>query len=80
MWANEVVADFLEWLRAWNADRPAHARVGFYGLDVYSLWDSLRPILSWLQDNAPDSVPAASHSCEGDVVDLLCSSGSRPAA
>jgi erythromycin esterase len=39
MWANEEVAAFLDWLRSWNARRPLDKRVGFYGLDVYSLWD-----------------------------------------
>ncbi len=59
MWANEEVARFLTWLRGWNLSRPEAERVGFYGLDVYSLWDSLREIIGWLQVHAPDSVPAA---------------------
>lgn len=59
MWANVEVAEFLDWLREWNADRAAQARVGFYGLDVYSLWDSLARIIGWLGEHAPDSVPAA---------------------
>ena len=59
MWANEEVAAFLTWLREWNAGRPEPARGGFYGLDVYSLWDSLRRIIGWLEGNAPDAVPAA---------------------
>jgi len=59
MWANEEVADFLGWLHQWNLARPEQARVGFYGLDVYSLWDSLRNIISWLEINAPDAVPTA---------------------
>ena len=59
MWANEEVADFLTWLREWNVDRPPESRVGFYGLDVYSLWDSLRRIIEWLEANAPDAVAAA---------------------
>ncbi len=59
MWANQEVADFLDWLRQWNAARPDEARVGFYGLDVYSLWDSLRRIVRWLERNAPDALPAA---------------------
>ena len=59
MWANEEVASFLDWLRGWNDQRPVHRRVGFYGLDVYSLWDSLREIIGWLAANVPDSVPAA---------------------
>ncbi|GAA2100084.1 hypothetical protein GCM10009841_14480 [Microlunatus panaciterrae] len=59
MWANRDVADFLGWLHEWNLGRPASARVGFYGLDVYSLWDSLREIIEWLEANAPDAVPEA---------------------
>jgi erythromycin esterase-like protein len=59
MWANHEVADFLDWLRRWNRSRPAPARVGFYGLDVYSLWDSLREILAWLDVHAPEAVGSA---------------------
>jgi erythromycin esterase-like protein len=59
MWANSDVADFLDWLHEWNRYRPEHERVGFYGLDVYSLWDSLRAIITWLEANAPDAIPAA---------------------
>src|SRR3954468_25070234 len=42
MWANEEVAVFVDWLRSHN--RRTGADVGFYGLDVYSLWESLRRI------------------------------------
>ena len=59
MWANREVADFLSWLRDWNRTRPAAARIGFYGLDVYSLWDSLRVVMSWLKANEPDALPDA---------------------
>jgi len=59
MWANEEVADFLDWLRAFNSNRSEHQRVGFYGIDVYSLWDSLREIFAWLDQHAPDAVPEA---------------------
>lgn len=59
MWANEEVAEFLSWLRAWNLSRPTSERVGFYGLDVYSLWDSLRVVIDWLTENAPDAVDDA---------------------
>jgi erythromycin esterase-like protein len=38
MWRNADVAEFVEWLRDWNEALPARAaRVGFYGLDLYSL-------------------------------------------
>lgn len=59
MWANHDVAEFLTWLHAHNLGRPDHQRVGFYGLDVYSLWDSLWQIMTWLENNAPNAVPAA---------------------
>ena len=57
MWANEEVVDFTEWLREHNA-RTA-AGVGFHGLDVYSLWESLREILVWLREHDPGRVDAA---------------------
>lgn len=59
MWANEEVAEFLDWLREFNERRPAPRQVGFYGLDVYSLWDSLREIIAWLEQHAPEALPAA---------------------
>lgn len=59
MWANRDVATFLAWLRTWNLDRAPAERVGFYGLDVYSLWDSLHRIIEWLKLNAPDAVHTA---------------------
>ncbi|MFP5366697.1 MAG: erythromycin esterase family protein [Actinomycetes bacterium] len=62
MWANYEVAEFLAWLREWNLARPEQLRAGFYGLDVYSLWDSLREIFSWLEANAPDALPAATRA------------------
>ena len=33
------------------------ARVGFYGLDVYSLWDSLHVLRDYLHTNRPDALP-----------------------
>ncbi|WP_082116163.1 erythromycin esterase family protein [Hymenobacter terrenus] len=44
MWANTEVADFAEWLRGYNSTRPATQKVGFYGLDLYSLRESLQNI------------------------------------
>jgi len=59
MWANADVADFLDWLHEWNEQRPPSARVGFYGLDLYSLWDSLDRIIAWLRVHAPQALPDA---------------------
>lgn len=57
MWANDDVVGFTRWLRDFNADR-SHP-VGFYGLDVYSLWDSLRETLDYLRQHRPDQMDAA---------------------
>ena len=59
MWANEEVAAFTRWLRGHNATLPPSQRVGFYGLDVYSLWDSLRGILGYLREHEPAHVETA---------------------
>jgi erythromycin esterase len=59
MWANEEVAELVEWLRRHNKGRPEEQRVGFYGLDVYSLWDSLREVMRYLERAAPDALPVA---------------------
>ncbi|WP_329104020.1 erythromycin esterase family protein [Micromonospora sp. NBC_01699] len=59
MWANAEVARFCHWLRAWNSDRAEPDRVGFHGLDVYSLWDSMRAIFDYLGEDDPAAVAAA---------------------
>jgi erythromycin esterase-like protein len=59
MWANEEIVRFCRWLRDFNAPRPPEARVGFFGLDVYSLWDSLRAVLDYLHEHEPQYLPTA---------------------
>ncbi|MGK4005228.1 erythromycin esterase family protein [Sorangium sp. So ce1036] len=59
MWANEEVADLAEWLMRYNRDRREEQKVGFYGLDVYSLWDSLYQVMDYLRRIAPEALPAA---------------------
>jgi erythromycin esterase len=63
MWANEEVVDFTRWLRSHNETRPVDGRVGFHGLDVYSLWESLRAVLDYLSERYPDQVQAALEAC-----------------
>lgn len=57
MWANREVAAFIAWLRDHN--RTTGAGVGFYGLDVYSLWDSLHALIGYLREHVPGAVDAA---------------------
>ncbi|HEY8505765.1 MAG TPA: erythromycin esterase family protein, partial [Gemmataceae bacterium] len=59
MWANEEVAELAEWLRRHNDALPPERKVGFYGLDVYSLWDSLYAVMSYLRREHPEALPAA---------------------
>lgn len=59
MWANQDVADFTLWLRDHNQSLDPDDRVGFYGLDVYSLWESLRVTLDYLNTHQPQHVEAA---------------------
>lgn len=59
MWANSAVHDAATWLREHNAGRPPQRRVGFHGLDVYSLHRSMREVVRWLREHDPDHAPAA---------------------
>jgi erythromycin esterase len=55
MWANWEVAALAEWLREYNKNLPADKKVGFYGLDVYSLWDSMREMMGYLEKEDPQA-------------------------
>jgi erythromycin esterase-like protein len=58
MWANEEVVSLVAALRKINDARPPDRRVGFYGLDVYSLWDSLHAVLGYARREAPEALDA----------------------
>jgi erythromycin esterase-like protein len=50
MWRNTDVVEFVEWLRDHNDALPPGApRVGFYGLDLYSLHASMAAVLAYLE-------------------------------
>jgi len=55
MWANWEVAALAEWMKEYNQSLPADKKTGFYGLDVYSLWDSLREMVSYLDKEDPQA-------------------------
>jgi erythromycin esterase-like protein len=59
MWANAEVVALVEWLRQQDGGRPEEEAVGFYGLDVYSLWESLYAVMGYLHRSAPGALPAA---------------------
>jgi erythromycin esterase-like protein len=59
MWANHEMAVFTKWLKSFNASLPATKKVGFYGLDVYSLWESLDSIMAYLRKHDPAALRIA---------------------
>ncbi|HEV7585247.1 MAG TPA: erythromycin esterase family protein [Solirubrobacteraceae bacterium] len=60
MWRNTVVAEFVGWLREFNDSLPAGAtKVGFYGLDLYSLHASMDAVTSYLDRVDPEAASRA---------------------
>ena len=50
MWRNADVLDFVGWLRSYNDSLSrSRQKIGFYGLDLYSLFGSIEAILHYLQ-------------------------------
>jgi erythromycin esterase-like protein len=55
MWANWEVAALADWLRQHNATKSNEQKAGFYGLDVYSLWDSMYAMMDYLEKEDPQT-------------------------
>lgn len=71
MWRNTEVRDLARWLRTYNDSLPTFARrVGFYGLDLYSPFESAVAVADYLQ---PIEAEAARRA--RDVYECLTSSG-----
>lgn len=55
MWKNTTMPPFLKWLREHNdAIAPVH-KIGFYGLDLYSLNSSMQAVFNYLMKEDPKS-------------------------
>jgi erythromycin esterase-like protein len=60
MWRNTELIEFITWLRKYNDSLPEGARkVGFYGLDLYSLHASARFVLDYLEKVDPEAARRA---------------------
>ena len=59
MWRNNEVRDFVNWLREHNAATKHEARVAFHGLDLYSLYVSIRSVLNYLDQVDPEAAKVA---------------------
>ena len=60
MWRNADVLDFVGWLRSYNDDLAPHeTKIGFYGLDLYSLHTSMAEVLGYLDRIDPEAAQRA---------------------
>ena len=59
MWRNNEVRAFVDWLREHNAARKPEKRVAFHGLDLYSLYASIRFVLEYLDEVDPAAAKIA---------------------
>jgi erythromycin esterase-like protein len=62
MWRNRVVLEFVEWLRLRNEAVPRGTpKCGFYGMDLYSLHNSIYEVLQYLKNVDPGAYERARH-------------------
>ena len=60
MWRNREVDQFAQWLREYNRVVEApERRVGFHGLDLYSLYTSIAAVLRYLDSVDPEAAKVA---------------------
>jgi erythromycin esterase-like protein len=68
MWRNWDVLTFIEWLHRHNQSHRPEQRVGFYGLDLYSLFRSMEAVIGFLEQVDPEAARRARYrySCFED--------------
>lgn len=59
MWRNTDVMQFAGWLKAHNEGIPSGSRVSFHGLDVYSMSESIRAVIDYLDRVDPEEAAKA---------------------
>lgn len=60
MWRNTDVLNFVNWLREYNDNLPDNAiKVGFYGLDLYSMYASMAAVINYLDQIDPQAAQRA---------------------
>ena len=53
MWRNTTIPPFINWLRNYNDKLSPAAKIGFYGLDLYSLYASMQAVINYLDKVDP---------------------------
>lgn len=64
MWANWEIVALAEWLRNHNHNLFSTRKVGFFGLDVYSLWESMEAIMNYLKKVDPSALKIAEEALQ----------------
>lgn len=59
MWANWEMVALADWLHQYNDGLPLNKKTGFYGVDVYSLWESMESIMQYLEKKDPKALRRA---------------------
>ncbi|WP_133130732.1 erythromycin esterase family protein [Legionella yabuuchiae] len=60
MWRNTTMPPFLSWIRNYNDNLSSpEKKVGFYGLDLYSLNASMEAVIRYLKNNDPEAAERA---------------------
>jgi len=59
MWRNSDVLDFVGWLRTHNDKLEISKKIGFYGIDLYSLHASMEAVLEFLNKVDPEAAKIA---------------------
>jgi erythromycin esterase-like protein len=59
MWRNRDVLEFVSWLHRHNRSQPEERQVGFYGLDLYSLFASMQEVVRFLEKVDPEAAARA---------------------
>lgn len=62
MWANWEIVALAEWLYKYNKTISRDKKIGFYGLDVYSLWESMNSIMNYLRKVDPKALEVAENA------------------
>jgi erythromycin esterase len=64
MWANWEIAALANWMRQHNNGLNLSQKIGFYGLDVYSLWESMEIIVDYLEKEDPETAKYAKRAVD----------------
>ena len=65
MWRNEETREFVDWLHERNIALSKDRRTAFYGLDLYSLYNSARAVINYLDGVDPElaAIARARYGC-----------------